>query len=159
MKNTGIVRCIDDLGRIVIPREIRRTLNIGKNEPLEMFVDGEYLVLKKFTDFMDKEKLTRIASSLADSTNMPVIIASSSEILAYARISMIAAREVPMLKTIDVVKPYVKSDVAGYKKVIYAPCETEMGTKLVVMVLVKDAVPVDEALAFAELTAKIISNI
>ena len=159
MKNTGIVRCIDDLGRIVIPREIRRTLNIGKNEPLEMFVEGDNLVLKKGANYIDHEKLNRIASSLSDSTNLPVIIASQTEIMAYARISLISAREVPLLKTIEVVKPYVKSDIAGYKKVIYAPCETELGTKLVVMVLVKDDAPVEEAMAFAELTAKIISSL
>ena len=157
MKNTGIVRCIDDLGRIVVPREIRRTLNIGKNEPLEMFVDGENLVLKKFSHFIDKEKLARIAASLSDSTNMPVIIATPTEILACARISPVAAREVPIPKTIDVVKPYVKSDEGGYKKVVYATSETEIGTKVVVMVLVKNVVPLEEIVAFADLTAKIIS--
>ncbi len=159
MKNTGIVRCIDDLGRIVVPREIRRTLNLGKNEPLEMFVDGEYLVLKKFSDFIDKDKLARIASSLSDSTNMPVIIASPSEILACSRISLINAREIPMLKTIELVKPYVKNSVANYDKIVYAPCETEVGSKLVVMVLIKGSAPEEEILAFAELTAKIISSL
>ena len=40
MKVTGIIRRIDDLGRVVIPREIRRTLGIREGEPLEIFLDG-----------------------------------------------------------------------------------------------------------------------
>ena len=50
MKATGVVRRIDDLGRIVIPKEIRRTLKIGEGSPLEIFTekDGE-IVLKKYT--------------------------------------------------------------------------------------------------------------
>ena len=159
MKNTGIVRCIDDLGRIVVPREIRRTVNLGKNEPLEMFVDGESLVLKKFSNYIDKEKLSRIATALADSTNMPVVIASPTEVLAYARISSVSARELPLLKTIEIVKPYIKNNIEGYNQIVYAPCETEVGSKLAVMVLLKNAAEVEEILAFAELTAKIISNI
>ena len=41
MKATGIVRRIDDLGRIVIPKEIRRTIGIHEGEPLEIFIEGE----------------------------------------------------------------------------------------------------------------------
>ena len=50
MKATGVVRRIDDLGRIVIPKEIRKTLRIGEGSPLEIFTerDGE-IVLKKYS--------------------------------------------------------------------------------------------------------------
>lgn len=50
MKATGIVRRIDDLGRVVIPKEIRRTLKIRESEPLEIFTDrnGE-IILKKYS--------------------------------------------------------------------------------------------------------------
>lgn len=41
MKSTGIVRKVDELGRIVIPKELRRTLNIEEGDPLEIFVDGK----------------------------------------------------------------------------------------------------------------------
>ena len=47
MKSTGIVRRIDELGRIVLPAELRRTLNIGERETMEIFVDGSSIVLKK----------------------------------------------------------------------------------------------------------------
>lgn len=48
MKSTGIVRSLDSLGRIVIPIELRKTLGIGDSEPMEIFVDGEDVVLKKY---------------------------------------------------------------------------------------------------------------
>lgn len=48
MKSTGIVRRIDDLGRVVIPREIRRTLHIKEGDPLELFVYGDGVVFKPY---------------------------------------------------------------------------------------------------------------
>lgn len=48
MKATGIVRKVDELGRIVIPIELRRTLNIEIKDPVEIFVDGDYILLKKY---------------------------------------------------------------------------------------------------------------
>ena len=48
MKATGVVRKLDDLGRIVIPMEIRRTLGITEKEPLEIYVDEDKIVLKKY---------------------------------------------------------------------------------------------------------------
>lgn len=49
MKATGIVRKVDDIGRIVIPMELRRTLNIVEDDPLEIFVDEEKITLKRYT--------------------------------------------------------------------------------------------------------------
>lgn len=48
MKSTGIVRRIDDLGRVVIPREIRNILLLQEGDPLEMFINGDEVVLKKY---------------------------------------------------------------------------------------------------------------
>ena len=48
MKSTGIVRPIDNLGRIVIPTELRKTLHINERDPLEIFVDGNCIILKKY---------------------------------------------------------------------------------------------------------------
>ncbi|MEG1621629.1 MAG: AbrB/MazE/SpoVT family DNA-binding domain-containing protein, partial [Oscillospiraceae bacterium] len=47
-KSTGIVRKVDELGRIVLPIELRRTLDINIKDSLEIFVDGNQIVLKKF---------------------------------------------------------------------------------------------------------------
>jgi len=48
MKSTGIVRRVDELGRVVLPIELRKTMNIEKRDPLEIFVDGDKVVLKKY---------------------------------------------------------------------------------------------------------------
>lgn len=48
MKATGIVRRVDDLGRIVITKEIRRKLNIREGDPLELFVGEDFVVLKRY---------------------------------------------------------------------------------------------------------------
>lgn len=48
MKATGIVRKVDELGRVVLPVELRRTLNIEEKDSLEIFVDDETIVLKKY---------------------------------------------------------------------------------------------------------------
>ena len=66
---TGIVRRIDDLGRIVIPREIRRNLNIKEGDPLELFTtrEGE-VIFKKYTycDEKDWEKAKKVVEVLTD---------------------------------------------------------------------------------------------
>ena len=48
MKSTGIVRKVDELGRIVLPIELRRTLDIAEKDALEIYVDGASIVLKKY---------------------------------------------------------------------------------------------------------------
>lgn len=48
MKSTGIVRKVDELGRIVLPIELRRTLGIEEKDRLEIFVDGESIILRKY---------------------------------------------------------------------------------------------------------------
>ena len=48
MKSTGIVRKVDELGRIVLPIELRRTLDIGEKEALEIYVEDDHIILKKY---------------------------------------------------------------------------------------------------------------
>lgn len=48
MKATGIVRRVDDLGRLVVPVELRRTLGIESGDPLEVYVEGESVIFKKY---------------------------------------------------------------------------------------------------------------
>ncbi len=58
MKSTGIVRKLDELGRITLPIELRRTLGVGERDPLEIFVDEDKIVLRKYepTDIFSGEK-------------------------------------------------------------------------------------------------------
>ena len=48
MKSTGIVRKVDELGRIVLPKELRKTLSIDIKDSLEIYVEGEHIILKKY---------------------------------------------------------------------------------------------------------------
>jgi len=48
VKSTGVVRKVDELGRVVIPIELRRVLNISEKDPLEIYVDGDKIILKKY---------------------------------------------------------------------------------------------------------------
>ena len=50
MKATGIVRKVDELGRIVLPIELRRTLDIEVRDPMEIFLDGNRIILQKYED-------------------------------------------------------------------------------------------------------------
>lgn len=63
MKSTGIVRKVDELGRIVLPIELRRTLDIAEKDSLEIYTDGTSIVLKKYQPscvFCDESKDIRV---------------------------------------------------------------------------------------------------
>ena len=65
MKATGIVRCIDDLGRVVIPEEIRRNCDIREGDPLEIFLEDGGVVFKKYNpDY--RSELANVLRSAAD---------------------------------------------------------------------------------------------
>lgn len=86
MKATGIVRRIDDLGRVVVPKEIRRTLRIREGDPLEIFVarEGE-VILKKYSPINELGHFAQeYAEALFDSLQYPVFICDRDEIIAIA---------------------------------------------------------------------------
>lgn len=86
MKATGIVRRIDDLGRVVIPKEIRRTLRIREGDPLEIFVDrdGE-VILKKYSPISELGDFAKeYAESLYESTNHITMISDRDTIIAIS---------------------------------------------------------------------------
>lgn len=65
MKNTGIVRRIDDFGRVVIPKEIRHTFDITIGDPLELHIDGEYVCFKKHDMSIDLlETINRLEAKI-----------------------------------------------------------------------------------------------
>lgn len=83
MKATGVVRRIDDLGRIVIPKEIRRNLRIRDGESLEIFVDGDNIVLKKFSVMRNiDEYASNLALSLYSLLKKGIVITDSDSVIA-----------------------------------------------------------------------------
>lgn len=86
MKATGIVRRIDDLGRIVIPKEIRRTLHIRETDPLEIYTDREgQIILKKYSPIGEMATFAKqYAESLAQVSGHAVLIADRDQFIAAA---------------------------------------------------------------------------
>lgn len=86
MKATGIVRRIDDLGRVVIPKEIRRTMRIREGDPLEIFTDREgEVILKKYSPISE---LSQFAGEFADCTynvlGSMVLVSDTDHIIAVS---------------------------------------------------------------------------
>lgn len=88
MKSTGIVRRIDDLGRIVVPKEIRKTLRIKEGTPLEVFTDREKgIILKKYapvvniTDYSDD-----FADSLSENLKCGILICDKENVITVSRL-------------------------------------------------------------------------
>lgn len=86
MKATGIVRRIDDLGRVVIPKEIRRTLRIKEGTPLEIFTDREgEIILKKYSPIGELSIFAReYAEALAQTTGLVACITDHDQVVAAA---------------------------------------------------------------------------
>lgn len=86
MKATGIVRRIDDLGRVVVPKEIRRTLRIREGDPLEIFTDREgEIILKKYSPIGELSQFAgQYAKTLAETTGYLVCVADRDHIIAVS---------------------------------------------------------------------------
>ena len=86
MKATGVVRRIDDLGRIVIPKEIRKTLRIKEGDPLEIFTDREgQVILKKYSPIGElSEFATEYAETLAKTTGHIARITDKDTVIAVS---------------------------------------------------------------------------
>jgi len=86
MKATGIVRRIDDLGRVVIPKEIRRTMRIREGDPLEIFTaaDGE-VIFKKYSPMGElPETAAQLTEVLARATELPVLVTDRDHVIAVS---------------------------------------------------------------------------
>lgn len=111
MKATGVVRRIDDLGRIVIPKEIRRTLRIREGDPLEVFVDnGGEIILKKYSPIGE---LSEFAQSYIDAVHSTV----KHNILVTDRDNVIAGSG-------TIGKKYLNKELSDYLEKILAKRES-----------------------------------
>lgn len=86
MKSTGVVRKIDELGRIVIPKEIRRNLRIHDGENLEIFIDENSIILKKFSKIADlKDIIMRLCDLIYDTMDQRMFITDRDHIIAVTK--------------------------------------------------------------------------
>lgn len=114
MKATGIVRRIDELGRIVIPKEIRRTLRIRESDPLEIFTDREgEIILKKYSPLGELTQFaTQFADSLASTSGCGIIITDRDHVIAGAggKKDYINRRITPELEEVIGERKSIKAD-------------------------------------------------
>ncbi|GAA0745279.1 stage V sporulation protein T [Clostridium oceanicum] len=89
MKATGIVRRIDDLGRVVIPKEIRRTLRIREGDPLEIFTDREGgVILKKYSPIGDLSEFAKgYGDSLYQTIGNIILITDKDSVISVSGVS------------------------------------------------------------------------
>ena len=108
MKATGIVRRIDDLGRVVIPNEIRRTLRIREGDPLEIYTatDGE-VIFKKYSPVGELSAFaSQYAEVLSRVSGLPVIICDKDHVIAASGVSK---RELLERRVSPVLENYMES--------------------------------------------------
>ena len=108
MKATGIVRRIDDLGRVVVPKEIRRTLRIREGDPLEIFTDREgEIILKKYSPIGELSAFAKqYAESLSQVLECLVGICDMDQVVAAAGTRNAKAGEKRYVPIVSVSEPY-----------------------------------------------------
>lgn len=88
MKATGIIRRVDDLGRIVIPKEIRKTLKIREGDPVEIFTDNQgQVILKKYSPIGEIENFAKAyAEAMSQIAGHRVLVTDREKVIAVAEI-------------------------------------------------------------------------
>ncbi|MCD8396619.1 MAG: stage V sporulation protein T [Lachnospiraceae bacterium] len=122
MKATGIVRRIDDLGRVVIPKEIRRTLRIRESDPLEIFTDREgEIILKKYSPIGELGSFAKeYAEALASASGHSVCITDRDQVIAAAggiRKDSIGAPVTGQLEEVMSDREYISTDQNSKKHI------------------------------------------
>jgi AbrB family transcriptional regulator (stage V sporulation protein T) len=148
MKATGIVRRIDDLGRVVIPKEIRRTLRIREGDPLEIFTDREgEVILKKYSPIGElTEFANEFCESLYETTNYVAIISDRDRIIAIAggsKKEYLEKRISPELeKIMESRNTYIAKDDMKPMKVFYEDTNNEEYTAQIIAPIIMQGDPI-----------------
>jgi len=74
LKSTGIVRSVDNLGRVVIPAELRNTLGIDKQDPLEIYINNDKIILKKYQPNIEKDEVITNLQKMAAGAKNPNVL-------------------------------------------------------------------------------------
>ena len=92
MKNTGVIRKIDELGRIVIPKEIRKNLNIRNGEDIQIYIDEDKIVLKKHQKMLSiKENAKKYIDSFSKLTTSKLLVTDKEKVIASSGNTIIDA--------------------------------------------------------------------
>ena len=133
MKATGIVRRIDDLGRVVIPKEIRRTLRIREGDPLEIFTsnDGE-VIFKKYSPIGELSSFAgQYAEILHKTSGRPVVVCDRDHVVSVSGIPKKELLERRISPALEEIMEQRKNFVYGQSDSIMQPVEGVERTALV----------------------------
>jgi AbrB family transcriptional regulator (stage V sporulation protein T) len=87
MKNTGVIRKIDELGRIVIPKEIRKNLSIGNGEDVQIYVEEDKIILKKYQKVLTiKENAQKYLNMFCKITNSQIYVTDREKVIASSNL-------------------------------------------------------------------------
>ena len=139
MKATGIVRRIDDLGRVVVPKEIRRTLRIREGDPLEIYVEqGGEIILKKYSPVNELGNFAKeYCDSLFETSGHIALIADREQIVAASGAGKKDFLHQPIGMAVENVMEgrltEMHNDLSEAKQVRLAPVQTEADTPIGVL--------------------------
>ncbi len=112
MINTGIIRKIDDLGRIVLPKELRRHLNINTGDDFQIILDNNRILLERYSYLKNYEKdILKIIESFTEVTNYDINLVINNEIVNKNNSKILEN----IINIISERKLYVKEEVQNYK--------------------------------------------
>lgn len=173
MKATGIVRRIDELGRVVIPMEIRRTMKIREGDPLEIFTDKEgELILRKYSPMQSVEEFAVfIAEAAAETLEAGVLVMDKDTILAVSgvpkkehmdhsvtpELEELIGKRKPVINSGDSLIALHRADTKNYKYQVIAPI-LAAGDIYGAIVVISDAKLGDAAQSVATSSAKYLSK-
>jgi len=156
MKATGIVRRIDDLGRVVLPKEIRRSVGLREGDPMEIFVEGRKVILEKYCPLGQyAEQAREYVRSFQGVAQRHVFITDTEKVIASVlhtfSDSLLSDELIEAIRNKTDVEniPLQAGDtgaVVEYAAIIRDGSRDSLGEGIGAVVLVQDDSPVDEAL-------------
>lgn len=170
MKSTGVIRRIDELGRIVIPKEIRRHLGIRDGESLEIFTEENQIILKKYSKVLEyadfSGKLCEIVPSVMD---FGMVITDRDKVVSYSDNIKFELQNANLnAKLLDFIQNRESYESSSYEKMIFGDFEIEgyfyiqpiisSIDCLGLIVLVKDKSFLKEEKQFAKFVGAMIAN-
>ena len=165
MKATGIVRRIDDLGRVVIPKEIRRTLRIREGDPLEIFTDREgQVILKKYSPIGELTEFSNeYCESLYENTNNMAVISDRDRIIAISggsKKEYLEKRISPELeKIMESRNTYIAKEDMKPMKIFYEDTNDEEYTAQIIAPIVMQGDPIGTVILVSKEEGKVMGEV
>ncbi|MEG1149699.1 MAG: stage V sporulation T C-terminal domain-containing protein [Bacilli bacterium] len=167
MKSTGVTRKIDELGRVVIPKEIRRNLEIRDGENLEIFIDNDSVILKKHYQMHSSEELSnKLCNMVSNIIDVSILISDQEKIISSSNnlinlinkkldkkiIEFIDNREIYESNSLEKIK-FNDVEIEGYYNIV--PIISSTDSIGVVIIISKTK---DNYIKYAEIISKILSE-